>query len=321
MGDYAAVFIILGIGLIAYAAWVGIDIIRDHRRAKSVSPWVSHSWGQRPQGETSSMFKSMGPGTKKGALHGQQLFKVTVANRSVHGGSFDWANYLPTKNRDGSYEPGVWTPVIANPAICHRGYHLTTDPYVEWAKPGMTVYEAEGRVAYSAYGDDITRVTDNKIAFAQVRLIRPVNLAFQTAQKVIADIKAQVAPRFLSAAPGTSPFFGVTNLTYDTAREAEAAFAAAGGGKGYPAVSTKGLDATQIDELWDLAENLTDSIPANRAHATEAFPINLAFCLAKYALAGQAPPAELTQRHAAYKAGFGVAGRAADGKLFLFRRW
>lgn len=267
------------------------------------------------------MFKSMSRGQKKSTLHGQQLFKVTVANRSVHGGTFDWANYLPTKNRDGSYEPGAWTPVIANPAICQRGYHLTTDPYVEWAKPGMTVYEAEGRVAYSAYGDDITRVTDNKISFAQVRLIRPVNLAFQNAQKVIADIKAQVAPRFLTAQYGATPYLGVTYRTFDTAREAEAAFAAAGGGKGYPAVSTKGLDARQVDELWDLAEDLADAVPASRAHATEAFPINLAFCLAKYALAGQAAPAELTQRLAAYKAGFGVAGRTAIGTLYLFRRW
>jgi hypothetical protein len=270
------------------------------------------AWRQRE--EQNFMFKQMSSGTKKSLLHGKQLYKVVVNGRSVHGGSFDYANYLPTKNADGTYTPGGWTPEIAAPVVCRTGYHLTTDPFVAWAAPGMSVYEAEGRGAYSADGRDTLRITDNKIAFAQVRLTRPVDTNLQAAKAVIAEVGA--IP-FLSGGGYARPNWSV----FGSEREASAAFQADGGGKGYPAAPKAGLDPDQVAELEGAADALYEAIPAAKQYATDAFPGTLAFCLAKWKLSGQPVPAELTERLGAYKAGFGVAGRTADGTLYVFRSY
>lgn len=270
------------------------------------------------------MFKTMRPGTVKSELHGQPLYKVIVDNRSVHGGSFDWTPYLPTEDGegDGGYTPGAWTPVIDRPHVCAAGYHLTTEPFTTWAAPGMTVYLAKGRGEYSADGRDTLRITGNKIAFSQVSLIAPADTSLHATKAVIAEFEALAKFSFLNPTTLYYPSFtGPSRQVFDTQRAAKHAFEAAGGGKGYPAAPMTSLDTVEYDELRVAADDLVAHLPEDKRYAAEAFPTNLAFAMAKWAASGEQTPQELTDRFDAYKKGYGVTGRAADGTLYLFRQY
>ena len=62
-------------------------------------------------------------------------------NMSCNGGTFDWTRYLPTKNEDGSWIPGKWTPV-QRVVMCLSGYHVTdTNHLLDWADAQL--YECE----------------------------------------------------------------------------------------------------------------------------------------------------------------------------------
>ena len=100
--------------------------------------------------------------------HTPTRYKVTVNNKSCHGGDFDWTDYLPTT--DG---PGKWTTPVEDVVVCNYGYHLTTD-VMRWPKVGMRVYEAEGTETDHVEGD--------KSAHSSVRLLR--------------DVTAEVVPQY-----------------------------------------------------------------------------------------------------------------------------
>lgn len=324
--------VLLGVAVIGIFAAVAMDLWmrtdwrrhqqRLHAKLAGYPDWVMDSamtpTGHRPQKDASPMFRQMEPGTKKSMLHGKPLYKVVVDGRSVNGGRFDYTPYLPTEKGDGTWTPGAWTPEIAIPEACVCGYHLTTDPFGAWRALGMTVYAAEGHGAYAAAdGGTITTVTDNKLAFASIRLLAPVDMRLTEAKMVIAGVGN--IP-FLNPTGYVPPAVGAHKV-FDTYLQASAAFADAGGGRGYPAVSTKDLDLGHLVALSDAAAALVDTLPPDKVYAANAFPTTLAYCLAKYALAGKLVPAELTQRLRAYHAGFGVAGRTDDGTLFLFRAY
>lgn len=60
-----------------------------------------------------------------------QLYKVlSLQNTSMNGGIYEW-------------KLGVKTEVVDDPALCSKGYHLTTDPLV-WASEPCRVYKAKG---------------------------------------------------------------------------------------------------------------------------------------------------------------------------------
>lgn len=64
-------------------------------------------------------------------------------NCSCHGGSFDWTEYLPVKNEDGTWTPGKWTPVIDDIELCERGYHVTdADHLIDWINAQCFAAEA-----------------------------------------------------------------------------------------------------------------------------------------------------------------------------------
>lgn len=72
------------------------------------------------------------------------IFKVLdQEGRSCNGGDLQWS--LPTKNADGTWEPGAWMPAIVGELVpCKNGYHLAEDAQVmEWFGP--RIFEAEYR--------------------------------------------------------------------------------------------------------------------------------------------------------------------------------
>jgi len=86
-------------------------------------------------------------------------------NLSCNGGTFDWSEYLPTKNEDGSWAPGKWTPE-QRVVMCKSGYHVI-DAYhlLDWANAQL--YECE--VIGASTDKD-----NNKYACASVRLTRKI---------------------------------------------------------------------------------------------------------------------------------------------------
>ena len=81
------------------------------------------------------------------------MFKVLVDGRSCHGGTLQ-------------YQSRKWTPKIADPECCSKGYHLTSDP-LPWWKPKADLWLAEGRGPINGDGSD-------KAAFASIRLIKKI---------------------------------------------------------------------------------------------------------------------------------------------------
>ena len=90
------------------------------------------------------------------------LYKITGPDgQSIHGGKFVYD--LPVQNDDGTWTPGAWTPPVKNPTVCHRGYHLTSDPR-QWLKVGCRAFIAEGKGDSDSGGDNT--------AFVSGRLLR-----------------------------------------------------------------------------------------------------------------------------------------------------
>lgn len=83
-------------------------------------------------------------------------YKVLDSNlRSFNGGEFDYTPYIGT---------GVSLPVVADPILCRRGYHFTTDP-MQWPAVGMRVFEV-----IVAKGDGPAEWQDDKGVFRSGRL-------------------------------------------------------------------------------------------------------------------------------------------------------
>jgi len=116
------------------------------------------------------------------------LWKVLSENgRSYNGGDAQW--HLPRGKR-----PGEWMPVVADLKPCKRGYHLCRRAdLLRWIGP--VIWEAEGRGA--------SVECDDKIVFAQARLIRRVDAWDERAARMFAaDCAAHVLPIFEAAYPG-----------------------------------------------------------------------------------------------------------------------
>ena len=80
-------------------------------------------------------------------------------------GNFDWTEYLPTKNEDGSWTPGKWTP--EHPVVmCKSGYHVI-DAYhlLDWANAQLYECEVIGAVA----DED-----NDKYACRSIRLVKKI---------------------------------------------------------------------------------------------------------------------------------------------------
>ena len=90
------------------------------------------------------------------------LFKVTDSEgHATNGGTPTFAYSLPGKR------PGAWTPAVADPVACERGYHLTTHPLnYGGLDEGSRIFLAEHRGAVHVKGD--------KAAFESVRLVAEV---------------------------------------------------------------------------------------------------------------------------------------------------
>lgn len=100
-----------------------------------------------------------------------KYYKVIGAdNKSVHGGDFDWTEYLPKGD-----EPGKWTPEIREVVPCQSGYHVT-EFWNMWYGENYRVFECE--VRGEGKSDDSVGVMD-KMTFSSIRLLRQCHLVFE----------------------------------------------------------------------------------------------------------------------------------------------
>lgn len=122
-------------------------------------------------------------------LPADALFKVLGPDgESIHGGTATWS--LPNG------KPGAWMPTIADPACCHRGYHLVALAALpEWVRLRSTLYLAEGRGASDTDGS-------GKTAFAEARLRRPLSFSLADVVAWSADCAERVLPHFEAVRPG-----------------------------------------------------------------------------------------------------------------------
>lgn len=155
----------------------------------------------------SPMTHTMANSKKKSTLKGIALTKVLTTDfQAMHGGDFDYTDYLPTMKVDGSWVAGEWTPEIENPVLCEVGYHLTNDPYGQWEGDRGLVFLAEGRLAYDDGGRGKGRTDSDKISFSQVRLLSPDD---KTKTKLLAKMGASVGA---VAAPSNPDPHGIQQL-------------------------------------------------------------------------------------------------------------
>jgi len=121
------------------------------------------------------------------------FYKILNLDGSAHnGGKGKW--YLPTKKRDGTWEPGKWMPKLTELVPCEHGYHLCQEQdLTRWLGPMICV--AEGR------GEQI--VCDDKIVFAQARLLSVCeNWNERTERLFAADCAERVLPIWEKKYPG-----------------------------------------------------------------------------------------------------------------------
>jgi len=121
------------------------------------------------------------------------FYKILNLDGSAHnGGKGKW--YLPTKKRDGTWEPGKWMPKLTELVPCEHGYHLCQEQdLTRWLGPMICV--AEGR------GEQI--VCDDKIVFAQARLLSVCeNWNERTERLFAADCAEHVLPIWEKKYPG-----------------------------------------------------------------------------------------------------------------------
>lgn len=69
-------------------------------------------------------------------------YKLLDAEGRACNSSSHWQWPLPTKNADGSWSPGEWTPVITPVKVCECGYHLADAAHILCWR-GDTLWEAE----------------------------------------------------------------------------------------------------------------------------------------------------------------------------------
>jgi len=90
-----------------------------------------------------------------------------------------WQWPLPTKNEDGTWTPGEWTPAVDELIECERGYHVTgTADAIEWLGAEMYAVESHPEAVFAQY--------DNKGAFTQCRLVRQIERWDERTQRVFA---------------------------------------------------------------------------------------------------------------------------------------
>ena len=92
------------------------------------------------------------------------MYKVLRDGRSCNGGEHEWS--LPTKNGDGEWTPGDWHEHDGKLAMCHSGFHITSDP-PQWWDTGRDVFEVE----HDGY---VVEDGGDKICVSRVRLVRQV---------------------------------------------------------------------------------------------------------------------------------------------------
>lgn len=116
------------------------------------------------------------------------FYKVLGAKgEAVHGGRGSW--FLPVGKR-----PGKWMPKIDAPALCSRGYHLTTvDHLSEHLSCARLICEAEIR-------DDVV-VGDNKVVVGQARIVKAWKWDDRMARLFAADCAERVLPSFEARYP------------------------------------------------------------------------------------------------------------------------
>jgi hypothetical protein len=95
-------------------------------------------------------------------------FKVLEGNRAFNAPGFIYD--LPTY-KSGKWVPGSFTPSIANPSLCYRGYHTTTLKHLHfwmktWRWNALTVWEVKVK------GKTIR--DDDKAVHSSIQLVRPI---------------------------------------------------------------------------------------------------------------------------------------------------
>lgn len=86
-------------------------------------------------------------------------------NKSCNGGKFDWTDYLPVKNGDGTWTPGKWTPQEI-PVVCVSGWHVVDANHaLDWANANC--YQAE------VIGESTNEDRD-KYSCVSIRLVKKV---------------------------------------------------------------------------------------------------------------------------------------------------
>jgi hypothetical protein len=112
--------------------------------------------------------------------------KVLRAGQSWHGGTHVWS--LPQAQPDGTVTPGDWTPAV-KPAVCSRGWHLTTEPARWWGvDAGIKAYLAEWDGAVGR------REGDDKFAVERCRLVRELTADELAALNVFLSGEHEVRP-------------------------------------------------------------------------------------------------------------------------------
>ena len=111
----------------------------------------------------------------------------------INGGKGKW--YLPTKQKDGTWEPGKWMPVIDGELeACRHGYHLCRpNDLIFWLNEA--IFEAE------FVGESVNIC--NKIVVRKARLVRKIeNWNEKTARLFACDCAEHVLPIFEKQYPG-----------------------------------------------------------------------------------------------------------------------
>ena len=114
------------------------------------------------------------------------LYKfINKDNKSCSGGDFDWTEYLPVKNEDGTWTPGKWTPKVS-PVLCMSGYHVCVDLNLD------EQYLKEQCFVAEAYPDCLCAFSFNKRAYASIRLVKKVEAwNKQSIRKLVRDMSIE----------------------------------------------------------------------------------------------------------------------------------
>ena len=151
-------------------------------------------------------------------------------------------------------QPGEWMPEIADIKPCERGYHLCErGQLIHWLR-GPTIWEAEGR------GDFIRQ--DDKVVFAQARLLRPLPAWNErTARLFACDCAERVLPIYAKCCPNdrrqanciaVARRFANGEATHEELAAARAAAAVVAAYAAVAAARAAAFDAA-FDAAWEAA--------------------------------------------------------------------